>query len=148
METPSTPTPRETKKVVTVAAPLTKKVKDAVMRKIESAKVKDIPYIECVVDSSTVWPPPSSPPWTTWSGLMLCAPDSPYAKRLTQKCGGLAVAENGTEFVGEGEPAAIVGFWTAPEDWQEMVAEQREEADKNGPQPTWTQKFEKLFEVA
>jgi hypothetical protein len=29
-----------------------------------------------------------------------------------------------------------------------MVAEQREDADKNGPQPTWTQKFEKLFEVA
>jgi hypothetical protein len=148
METPSTPTPRETKKVVTVAAPLTKRVKDAVMRVIEVSKVKDVSYIECVVDSSTVWPPPSSPPWTTWSGLMLCAPESPYAKRLTEKCGGIGVAENGTEFVGEGAPPAIVGFWTAPEDWQEMVVEMREEAEKNAPQPTWTQKFEKLFEVA
>jgi hypothetical protein len=28
------------------------------------------------------------------------------------------------------------------------LREMREEAEKNAPQPTWTQKFEKLFEVA
>ena len=122
METPSTPTPTQTKKVIPVAA-RTKRAKDAVMRKIEASKVKDISYIECVVDSSTVWPPPSSPPWTTWSGLMLCAPDSPYAKRLGEECGGILITEDGKEFGGEGAPAAVIGFWTAPEDWQAMLAE-------------------------
>ena len=127
METPSTPTPRETN-VLPVAAPLTKKAKESVMRIIEASKVNEVKYIECVVDGKNgdkvaVWPPPSSPPWTTWSGLMLCKPDSPYAKRLGEECGGILVTEDGKEFGGEGAPAAVLGFWTAPQDWQGMLAE-------------------------
>ena len=31
---------------------------------------------------------PSSPPWTTWSGLMSCPLESEYGQRLKKKCGG------------------------------------------------------------
>jgi len=120
METPSTPTPRETKKALPVAA-RTKRAKDAVMRKIESGKVKEVSYIEFVNENSSVWPPPSHPPWTTWSGLMECAPDSPYAKRLIQKCGGVPIAANGTE--SEEGAAALAGFWKAQ---RELVAARAE----------------------
>ena len=109
------------KKVLPVAA-RTKRAKDAVMRKIESGKVKDISYIEFVNENSSAWPPPSHPPWTTWSGLMECAPDSPYAKRLVQKYGGVPIAANGTE--SEEGAAALAGFWKAQ---QALVAAQAEE---------------------
>lgn len=136
METPSTPTPYQMKKqlvaeaAAAAAIPLTKKAKESVIRQIEVAKLKDVKYIDCVVDGKNgdkvaVWPPPCSPPWTTWSGLMLCAPNSPHAKRLGENCGGILVTEEGKEFVGEGKAAAVLGFWTAPEDWQEMLAEMR-----------------------
>jgi len=110
------------------AIPLTKKAKESVMRQIEVFKRKDTKYIECVVDGKngdkvSVWPPPASPPWTTWNGLMLCAPNSPHAKRLAEKCGGILLTADGAEFVGEGTAAAVLGFWTAPEDWQGMLAE-------------------------
>lgn len=106
-----------------------KKPKDVVLRKIESFKVKGIKYIECVKDGKnsgdkvTVWPPPSSPPFTTWSGLMLCPLDSPFAHRLVKKCGGLVILENGTEANEEDKEkaAAILGFWTAPEHWPSML---------------------------
>jgi hypothetical protein len=136
METPSTPTPYQMKRQLAAEAaaagaiPLTKKAKESVMRQIEVSKQKDVKYIDCVVDGKNgdkvaVWPPPSSPPWTTWSGLMLCAPNSPHAKRLGENCGGILITEEGKEFVGEGKAAAVLGFWTAPEDWQEMLAEMR-----------------------
>lgn len=111
---------RHTKKQVT--APLTKRAKDDVMRKITSSKVAGVSYIEFVNEGTAVWPPPSSPPWTTWNGLMLCAPDSPHAKRLIKKCGGVSLANDGTESDAE-KAAAVLGFWTAPEDWHEMLAE-------------------------
>ena len=172
--TPSTPTPSQTKKANPIAA-RTKRAKDTVMRKIESGKVKEVSYIEFVNENTSAWPPPSHPPWTTWSGLMECAPDSPYAKRLIQNCGGVPIAVNGTEceegataFAGFWKAqqalaaaraaaraaektaaaavaeavahaendlktartqltakgvAAVVGFWTAPQDWQEMLTE-------------------------
>ena len=128
METPSTPTPRQTQKVMPAAEVLTKKAKESVMRIIEASKVNDLKYIECVIDGKngdkvSVWPPPSSPPWTTWNGLMLCKPNTPYAKRLGEECGGILITADGKEFVGEGAPAAVLGFWTAPEDWQAMLAE-------------------------
>jgi hypothetical protein len=112
------------------AIPLTKKAKESVIRQIEVAKLKEVKYIDCVVDGKNgdkvaVWPPPCAPPWTTWSGLMLCAPNSPHAKRLGENCGGILITEEGKEFVGEGKAAAVLGFWTAPEDWQEMLAEMR-----------------------
>ena len=196
METPSTPPPSQTKKVH-AAAPLTKRAKDEVMQKIQAAKVKDVSYMEFVNGGTTVWPPPSSPPYTTWNGLMLCPPSSPYAKRLIQQCGGIPIAENGTESKSSataviaagaavvaagaavmaarqavedaskgaakgatndaekdaakvdmaqtallkaemavksareqldktGAPA-VLGFWTAPEDWREMLEEMRKE---------------------
>lgn len=108
-----------------------KKAKEAVMRKIELSKVKGMTYIECVFDGKygdkiTAWPPPSSPPFTTWSGLMLCDPDSSFAPRLLQKCGGVYIMEDGkeveaTEEKKEEKAAAILGFWTAPNDWREML---------------------------
>ena len=135
METPSTPPPCETKKVLPVAA-RTKRAKDVVMRKIESGKVKEVSYIEFVNENSSAWPPPSHPPWTTWNGLMECAPDSPHAKRLVQKCGGVPIAVNGTE--SEEGAAALAGFWKAQ---QALVAARAEEkaakgvADAEGAQP-------------
>jgi hypothetical protein len=137
MNSISAPTPYNLKKQLAAASaaaaaaaaiPLTKKGDESVMRIIERSKLKEHKYIECVVDGKngdkvTVWPPPCSPPWTTWSGLMLCKPESPYAKRLAEKCGGILVTEDGKEFVGKGTAAAVMGFWTAPEDWQGMLVE-------------------------
>jgi hypothetical protein len=98
-------------------APLSKKGKEEVMRKIEGSKVKGVPYIECVKDGENkdkvgVWPPPSEPPFTTWSGLMLCEADSPHAQRLVQKCGGLLIKKDGAE-AEEGATTAAVAFWEA-----------------------------------
>ena len=112
--------PKETVSVPTkrvAPAPLSKKGKEEVMRKIETSKVKGVPYIECVKDGDNkdkvgVWPPPSSPPFTTWSGLMLCEADSPHAQRLVQKCGGLLIKKDGTE-AEEGATTAAVAFWKA-----------------------------------
>ena len=107
-----------------------KKAKEAVMRKIEAFKVKGVNYIECVNDGKNgdkvaVWPPPSSPPFTTWSGLMLCSPDSAFAPRLLNKCGGIMIMEDGKEASDEEKEAkkapAILGFWTAPEHWPSML---------------------------
>ena len=74
---------------------------------------------------------PSTVPYTTWSGLLVVPPDSPYAARL-QKCGGTVMTE---AYVSKGKdiwdkdvktvvggPGWIKGFWTAPEDWPEMAA--------------------------
>lgn len=41
---------------------------------------------------------PSQPPYTTWSGLMRCSPNSPLAVRLMEKCGGVAIGEDEKEF--------------------------------------------------
>jgi hypothetical protein len=107
-----------------------KKAKEAVMRKIEAFKVKGVNYIECVNDGTNgdkvaAWPPPSSPPFTTWSGLMLCAPDSAFAPRLLHKCGGIMIMEDGKEASDEEKEAkkapAVLGFWTAPEHWPAML---------------------------
>jgi hypothetical protein len=106
-----------------------KKPKDVVLRKIETFKVKGVNYIECVKngknsgDKVAVWPPPSSPPFTTWSGLMLCPLDSTFANRLVKKCGGLVILKDGTEAIEENKEkaAAILGFWTAPEHWPSML---------------------------
>ena len=55
------------------------------------------------------------PAYTTWSGLLQVPPDSPYAKRLVDKCGGVPLKKKGKE-------GWISGFWTAPKDWPEMSA--------------------------
>lgn len=92
----------KSKRDVFVAPPLSKKAKESVMRKIEASKVAGVPYIECMADGKGsdkvgVWPPPSAPPFTSWSGLMLCEADSPHAKRLVEKCGGALIKNDGTE---------------------------------------------------
>ena len=109
-------TPKNKREVV-VAPPLSKKGKEEVMRKIEASKVKGVPYIECVKDGENkdkvgVWPPPSAPPFTTWSGLMLCEADGPHTERLIQKCGGLLITKDGVE-AGEDAKTAVTAFWKA-----------------------------------
>ena len=107
----------KSKRDVFVAPPLSKKGKEEVMRKIEASKVAGVPYIECMADGKGsdkvgVWPPPSAPPFTTWSGLMLCEADSPHAKRLVQKCGGALIKNDGTEADADATTAATA-FWKA-----------------------------------
>ena len=41
---------------------------------------------------------PSQPAYTSWSGLLRCSPNSPYAARLMEKCGGVAIGEDEKEF--------------------------------------------------
>lgn len=90
---------------------------------------------------------PSTVPFTTWSGLLAVPPDSPYAARLQNKCGGTVMTEamvkkeresdgkikkkvievNGKNIETEidlviGGPGWIKGFWTAPANWPEMAA--------------------------
>jgi hypothetical protein len=36
---------------------------------------------------------PENPPYTTWSGLLAVPPDSPFAARLQNKCGGEVMTE-------------------------------------------------------
>jgi hypothetical protein len=57
---------------------------------------------------------PQVPPTTTWSGILACPSDSPYADRLKKKCSGVIFEKNGMEW--------IAGFWTAPANWPEMAA--------------------------
>ena len=169
----------KSKRDVFVAPPLSKKGGGDVMEEIEKSKVKGVPYIECVKDGENkgkvgVWPPPSAPPFTTWSGLMLCEADSPHTERLIQKCGGLLIKKDGAaagenaqtavidfwkaqaaqrsaEKVDENLVAAaaaaraelkntgavVLGYWTAPEDWVEMVA------GKEDPTPCSTKDYPK-----
>lgn len=96
---------------------------------------------------------PSQPAYTTWSGLMRCRPNSMFAGRLMEKCGGLPIGEDEKEFteadanaMKEAEARVqdesentdvgaknkekpwwtyahnVIGYWTAPEDWLEMIA--------------------------
>jgi len=65
-------------------------------------------------DTNKVVMTPTSPPSTTWSGILACPADSPYAERLTKKCGGTPFVKDGNDWV--------AGFWTAPKDWTEMAA--------------------------
>ena len=108
----------KSKRDVFVAPPLSKKAKESVMRKIEASKVAGVPYIECMADGKGsdkvgVWPPPSAPPFTSWSGLMLCEADSPHAKRLVEKCGGALIKNDGTEADEDATAAAAAAFWKA-----------------------------------
>jgi hypothetical protein len=121
---PNEPVSVPTKRVA--PAPLSKKGKEEVMRKIETSKVKGVAYIECVKDGDNkdkvgVWPPPSSPPFTTWSGLMLCEADSPHAQRLVQKCGGLLIKKDGTE-AEQGATTAAAAFWEAQKTLDDATA--------------------------
>jgi len=108
----------------------------------ESYKVKGVSYM--ITENEYI---PSAPPYTSWSGLMITTPESPFAERLMNKCGGIAtdwaavqrdsLAElaklakgvrptiDAAEEVYEGDwrtAQNIAGYWTAPEDWPEMSA--------------------------
>jgi len=180
METVTVP---NTKRVMVM--PLSKKGKDDVMRKIEASKVKGVAYIECVRDGDNkdkvgVWPPPSEPPFTTWSGLMLCEADSSHAERLVEKCGGVLITKDGAAAEEGATTAAVafwkarnaleaqrvaekpdekvlaaaekaraelkktgavvLGFWTAPDDWLQMVARKEDAtpcSTKDYPKPSF-----------
>jgi hypothetical protein len=63
------------------------------------------------------WKPegvPSSPPWTTWSGVIQCLPDSPIGKKLLEMdpnvCEGYEVVRGGGRVP---LPTHIRGLWTA-----------------------------------
>lgn len=132
-----------------VTKDLSKDVKEA----MEKSKVKGVPYLEYVTEDPgnkgsklAAWPPPQSPPYTSWSGLMMCPPDNTYAKRFKEKCGGVAVNSDGTIYAEEKwqGATAIVGYWTAPEDWSEMTAGREaptpcstKDYPKQGFQPSW-----------
>jgi hypothetical protein len=172
-------------------------------KNMESFKVKGVAYQEFQTDDpgqkGRMLPRvgneiPSQPPYTTWNGLMRCSPNSPFAARLMEKCGGVATinededekekekefteanaakkakkakkaaeekpAEEKKEVKSETEEAAekkkqdlalwlkcinpeaekkkaaeakkeetrwwrsataVIGYWTAPEDWREML---------------------------
>lgn len=110
---------------------------------MDQSKIPGIYYFQYVEDKDTKKiTVPSIPPFTTWSGYLECPADSPYAKRLVDKCGGVPYKAKlkiekdlETEPAAEGKPAPKVkvvvktweedwvkGFWTAPVDWIEMAA--------------------------
>ena len=76
-------------------------------KKMESFKVKGVAYQEFQTEDpgskGRMLPRvgneiPSQPAYTSWSGLLRCPPNSPYAARLMEKCGGVAIGENDGEF--------------------------------------------------
>ena len=125
---------------------------------------------------------PSQPAYTSWSGLMRCSPNSRYAARLMEKCGGVAIGVDESEFTeadakkADAKKAAeekaaeekvmseaekleakkekarwwrsahkVIGYWTAPEDWREMLEGNESPAlcstkdySKQSFQPSWT----------
>ena len=181
-------------------------------KKMESFKVKGVAYQEFQTEDpgskGRMLPRvgkdiPSQPAYTTWSGLLRCSPNSPFAARLMEKCGGVAIGENDAEFTeadakkkaaeekaaeekvkSEQEMAAekkkqdlalwlkslnpeadkkkeaeakkeatrwwrsataVIGYWTAPEDWREMLDGNeaptpcsKEDYPKQSFQPSWT----------
>jgi flagellar biosynthesis GTPase FlhF len=197
-------------------------------KKMETFKVKGVAYQEFQTEDpgskGRMLPRvgkdiPSQPAYTTWSGLLRCSPNSPFAVRLMEKCGGVAIGENDAEFTeadakkkaaekkaaeekaaeekpAEEKPAekkqmkseaekvaekkkqelvlwlkslnpeahkkkeaeakkeatrwwrsatAVIGYWTAPEDWREMLDGNEpptpcstEDYPKQSFQPSWT----------
>ena len=114
---------------------------------MQNSKIPGIYYFQYVEDKdSKKITVPSAPPFTTWSGYLECPADSPYAKRLVEKCGGVPYKaklkteqEIDSELKPDADPKAkpapkikvvlksweedwVKGFWTAPVDWPEMAA--------------------------
>ena len=76
-------------------------------KKMETFKVKGVAYQEFQTEDpgqkGRMLPRvgkeiPSQPAYTSWSGLLRCPPNSPYAARLMEKCGGVAIGEDEKEF--------------------------------------------------
>jgi len=76
-------------------------------KKMETFKVKGVAYQEFQTEDpgskGRMLPRvgneiPSQPAYTSWSGLLRCSPNSPFAARLMEKCGGVAIGENDAEF--------------------------------------------------
>jgi outer membrane biosynthesis protein TonB len=76
-------------------------------KKMESFKVKGVAYQEFQTEDpgskGRMLPRvgneiPSQPAYTSWSGLLRCAPNSPFAARLMEKCGGVAIGNDDAEF--------------------------------------------------
>lgn len=184
-------------------------------KKMETFKVKGVAYQEFQTEDpgskGRMLPRvgneiPSQPAYTSWSGLLRCSPNSPFAARLMEKCGGVAIGEDEKELTEadakkkaakkaaeEEKPAeekkevkseaekkkeefalwlksinpeadkkklaeakkeggrwwrsatAVIGYWTAPEDWREMLEGNEpptpcsdKEYSKQSFQPSWT----------
>jgi hypothetical protein len=78
-----------------------------IKKKMESFKVKGVAYQEFQTEDpgqkGRMLPRvgneiPSQPAYTSWSGLLRCSPNSPFAARLMEKCGGVAIREDDAEF--------------------------------------------------
>ena len=76
-------------------------------KKMETFKVKGVAYQEFQTEDpgskGRMLPRvgkeiPSQPAYTSWSGLLRCSPNSPFAPRLMEKCGGVAIGEDEKEF--------------------------------------------------
>jgi len=113
---------------------------------MQNSKIPGVYYFEYVSEKDAKKTVPSIPPFTTWSGYLECPADSPYAKRLVDKCGGIPYKANlkieqelEPELKPDADPKAkpapkikvvvktweenwVKGFWTAPVDWTEMAA--------------------------
>ena len=119
----STKTWYERKKAQEKANERKKKERETAIRALDDKlnmayKVKGVTYM--ISENNYI---PSTPPYTTWSGLMITKSDSPFAERLKNKCGGIAIDADEKLYKGDWRNAAnIAGYWTAPEDWPEMSA--------------------------
>ena len=78
-----------------------------IKKKMETFKVKGVAYQEFQIEDpgskGRMLPRigkeiPSQPAYTSWSGLLRCSPNSPFATRLMEKCGGVAIGEDEKEF--------------------------------------------------
>ena len=76
-------------------------------KKMETFKVNGVAYQEFQIEDpgskGRMLPRvgkeiPSQPAYTSWSGLLRCSPNSPFAPRLMEKCGGVAIGEDEKEF--------------------------------------------------
>jgi len=65
---------------------------------------------------------PSQPAYTTWSGLMRCSPNSEYAARLIEKCGGVPIGEDEKEFT-EAHARKAAGVGNARSDAETKIKE-------------------------
>ncbi len=76
-------------------------------KKMETFKVNGVAYQEFQIEDpgskGRMLPRvgkeiPSQPAYTSWNGLLRCSPNSPFAARLMEKCGGVAIGEDEKEF--------------------------------------------------
>jgi flagellar biosynthesis GTPase FlhF len=73
---------------------------------------------------------PSQPAYTSWSGLMRCSPNSRYAARLMEKCGGVAIGVDESEFTEADAKKADAKKADAKKAAEEKAAKEKADAKK------------------